>query len=54
MDGQAERPVVQAQLAGRTLVEKMLFSQRELGFTDSWADFLDDFRLGIIDPPPAA
>ena len=54
MNSQAERPAVQAQLAGGTQAQEMLFSSRELGLTDPWADLLDDLRLGRLDQPPAA
>ena len=54
MNSLAERPVVQAPPAGWAQVQEMLFSPRELGITDPWADFLDDLRLGRIDQPPAA
>ena len=54
MDKQAERPVVQAQLAGGTWVQPMLFSPRELGLTDPLADLLDAIRMAGDGDPLAA
>lgn len=54
MIDRAERPEVQAESACGTPVQPMLFTPRELGHTDPWADFLDDLRTGNVDTPPAA
>ena len=50
----AGRPEVQAYRACGTPVQPKLFTDRELGLTDPWADFFDDIRLRGWDTESAA